>query len=72
MMITVLCLLLAGCSSQTAKQPDNQPVELTVSAAVSLKDVLAEVQKHYQVKHPNVKINFNITRVNGIICNYTE
>ncbi|MBC8014875.1 MAG: molybdate ABC transporter substrate-binding protein [Sporomusaceae bacterium] len=58
--ITALGLILAGCTSQTAKHPDNQPIELTVSAAVSLRDVLAEIQNHYQVKHSAVKINFNL------------
>jgi len=56
----VLCLMLVGCSIQTAEQPKNQPVELTVSAAVSLKDALIEIQKNYQVKYPNIKISYNL------------
>jgi molybdate transport system substrate-binding protein len=35
------------------------PVELNVSAAASLKDVLMDIQKLYEVKQPGVKINFN-------------
>ena len=56
--IVALCLVVAGCNGRTAERPD-QPVELTVSAAVSLRDVLVEIQKNYQVNHSNIKINFN-------------
>lgn len=59
-MFAVLCLMLAGCSTQTAEQSRNQPVELTVSAAVSLKDALTEIQKNYQAKYPNIKISYNL------------
>jgi len=35
-------------------------VELNISAAVSLKDALAEIQKNYQAKNPNVKLVYNL------------
>lgn len=33
--------------------------ELTISAAISMKDVLAEIVSSYQQRNPNIKINFN-------------
>ena len=57
-----LVLALAGCGSQKAAPPIAQPeqsAEFTVSAAVSMKDALTEIQNNYQTKHPNIKINFN-------------
>jgi molybdate transport system substrate-binding protein len=38
----------------------NPLVELNVSAAVSLKDALLDIQKTYLQKQPNIKINFNL------------
>ncbi|HMM22735.1 MAG TPA: molybdate ABC transporter substrate-binding protein [Selenomonadales bacterium] len=52
-----------GCGSgakQTPAQAPAQPVELNISAAVSLKDVLAEVQKSYEAKNPHVKLVYNL------------
>jgi molybdate transport system substrate-binding protein len=37
-----------------------KPMELNVSAAVSLNDALLAIQKIYPAKQPNVKINFNL------------
>lgn len=37
-----------------------QTVELNVSAAVSLKDALLDIQKIYLQKQPNIKVNFNL------------
>lgn len=48
-------LLLLGTWSVFAVAP----VELNVSAAASLKDVLTDIQKLYEAKQPNVKISFN-------------
>lgn len=58
-------MLAAGCGGKpTAEQPKPAPAaapaDLTVSAAVSMKDALAEIQKNYQAKNPNVKISFNL------------
>ena len=62
-LILVLIAGLAGCSSEKQASPaaqQAQPVELNVSAAVSMKDALAEIQKNYQAKKPNVKIVYNL------------
>lgn len=57
----LITLLSAGCgTTQTPPQQTAQPVELTVSAAASMKDVLEEIQKDYQAQHPNVKITYNM------------
>ncbi len=56
-------LVLAGCGGAKQAAPpaaELQQAELTVSAAVSLKDALAEIQKNYQAKYPNIKLNYNL------------
>lgn len=62
--IILASAFLYGCGSapqKTAEKPA-QPAaaELTISAAVSLKDALSDIQKNYQTKHPNVKLVFNL------------
>ncbi len=59
-MLIVLCLLVVGCGGKATEQAKSQPVELTVSAAVSLKDALTEIQNNYQAKNSNVKILYNL------------
>ena len=51
-------LLLAGCGGEPPKGA--APVELNVSAAVSMKDALEEIQQQYQKKNPKVKLVFNL------------
>lgn len=59
----VLFASLTGCSqtkeTPTAAKPQEN-IELTISAAVSMKDALAEIQKNYQAKNPGVKLLFNL------------
>jgi len=62
--LLTLALIVAGCggstpSAQNAPAP-KQNIELNVSAAVSMKDALAEIQKNYQEKNPNVKLIYNL------------
>jgi len=65
LILTILLVsiaLLAGCGG-TKEQPPAaaaQPVEINVSAAASMKDALAEVQKLYLAKKPNVTLVFNL------------
>ncbi len=47
----------SGCLSE--KQKDNKPVEITVSAAISLQDAFKDMGAEFQKKNPEVKINFN-------------
>lgn len=51
-------LLCAGCGTKPATPA--QAVELNVSAAVSLKDALAEIQTNYQANHPEIKLVYNL------------
>ena len=54
------CMLvgaLVGCG--TAGHAPNQPITLTISAAVSLKDSLDAIAKRYQQTHPNQHVACN-------------
>ena len=59
-----ISLVLTGCGGSQPAAPKAaeapQPLELTVSAAVSLKDALAEIQANYAKLKPNVKLVFNL------------
>lgn len=59
-----LSLTMVGCGGSQPAAPKAaeapQPLELTVSAAVSLKDALAEIQANYAKLKPNVKLVFNL------------
>lgn len=61
--LVMISLLVSGCGSGEKQAPSaakEPPVELNVSAAVSLKDALAEIQANYQKKNPNVNIVYNL------------
>lgn len=59
-----LILGITGCSNSDQKTQNSsqslEPVELTVSAAISMKDALAELQKSYESSHPGIKISYNL------------
>ena len=55
----VLCFALAGCGKSTIHSPD-QPVVLTVSAAISLKEPLDALAQNYNREHPDIRV----------VCNY--
>jgi molybdate transport system substrate-binding protein len=57
---TIFSLVGCGGEKQTPPAAQVTPVEITVSAAVSLKDALTEIQKNYQAKNPNVKLVYNL------------
>ena len=48
-----------GCSSNNAQNKVSSPVQLTVSAAISLQEVLAEIKPIYQQAYPQVEIIYN-------------
>lgn len=58
----VLTFFTAGCATSKQEPPGQtaQAVELNVSAAVSLKDALLEIQTKYQAKAPNVHLLYNL------------
>ncbi len=51
--------LVAGCGG-APQPPAPKPVELNISAAVSMKDALAEIQTNYRKKAPQVKLVYNL------------
>ncbi|WP_378953955.1 molybdate ABC transporter substrate-binding protein [Pelosinus sp. sgz500959] len=62
MAVFLITSLLAGCSSekQTAPAAPVQKIEMNISAAVSLKDALEEIQKNYEAKNPTIKLIYNL------------
>ncbi|MEM1172381.1 MAG: molybdate ABC transporter substrate-binding protein [Cyanobacteria bacterium P01_H01_bin.35] len=50
------CLLIISCSPNT----NNLSINLTVSAAASLKDVMAEIQPIYEQQKTNVSLTLNL------------
>lgn len=60
----IICLAAGGCSrvTRTPPSPSNSqpdPVTLTLSAAVSLQNVLQTVGKIYTQEHPHIQLRFN-------------
>ncbi len=51
--------LMAGCSSEKQNTPPPK-MEMNISAAVSLKDALEEIQRNYEAKNPNIKLVYNL------------
>ncbi len=52
---------MAGCSREKQSIPAMPPkIELNVSAAISLKDALEEIQKNYEIKNPTIKLIYNL------------
>ncbi|HWQ61082.1 MAG TPA: molybdate ABC transporter substrate-binding protein, partial [Negativicutes bacterium] len=60
--LLVAALPLAGCGGKQEAPPAaaKPPVEINISAAASLKDAVADIQKNYQAKYPNVKLVVNL------------
>jgi len=50
--------LFTGCTSLS--QPSTPNVELTISIAASLTDVMNEAKINFRKEYPNIKINYNI------------
>jgi molybdate transport system substrate-binding protein len=53
-----VCLLAAGCNNGQIHSP-NQPVTLTISAAISLKDPLQSIAETYEKLHSGVRVVCN-------------
>ena len=61
--LLIATILFAGCGSSGKETPpaaQSTLIELNISAAVSLKDALTEIQKNYQAKNPHSKLLFNL------------
>jgi molybdate transport system substrate-binding protein len=55
----ILILSLAGCGTTPAAQQQAAPVNLTVSAAASLKSAMEEIKTNYAQENSNVTITYN-------------
>ena len=61
--LLIAAILFAGCGGSGKETPPGAqatPIELNISAAVSLKDALTAIQKNYQAKNPNVQLLYNL------------
>ncbi|HEY9247382.1 MAG TPA: molybdate ABC transporter substrate-binding protein, partial [Candidatus Methanoperedens sp.] len=56
-LIAAMIAAVSGCLSE--KSINNQPVEITVSAASSLSDAFKDLGTKFQKNHPDVTVNFN-------------
>jgi molybdate transport system substrate-binding protein len=55
-----ITFLFACTKNESSHSADKEShVELTISAAASLQDVLKKIASHYEKEHPNVKIIYN-------------
>ncbi|MBD7962862.1 molybdate ABC transporter substrate-binding protein [Fictibacillus norfolkensis] len=61
LLICLLSTFLFACSkNESSKSAEKDPnVEITISAAASLQDVLNKIASNYEKEHPNVKITYN-------------
>ena len=62
-MAILSCLLIISCSPNTnnsSSQPTASIINLTVSAAASLRDAIAEIQPIYEQKNPNTSLTLNL------------
>ncbi|KRG15496.1 molybdate ABC transporter substrate-binding protein [Lederbergia galactosidilytica] len=52
-------LITAACSHPAEESPADQDVEITISAAASLKEAMDVIQQSYMKEHPHVKLRVN-------------
>lgn len=61
----ILLLFILGCSpradeGQYPSNATNKPIELTVSAAASLRDAMVEIENLYEGQNPNISLILNL------------
>lgn len=59
LLIICLIVILAACAKTSTESDNTKSIELTVSAAASLKDAVGEIKKAYSKEKPNVTITYN-------------
>ncbi|WP_026906495.1 molybdate ABC transporter substrate-binding protein [Paucisalibacillus globulus] len=57
-LLLLFLIVMTGCSSDK-KLEANKTVELTISAAASLKEALEKIQVEFELDHPDVKLTYN-------------
>jgi len=62
MAVLLTTVLITGCGGEKPATPTTPTakIEMNVSAAVSLKDALGEIQKNYESKNPTIKLIYNL------------
>lgn len=56
---TATVLLASACGGSSGAQTGSADQQLTVSAAISLKDAFTDIGKNFESQHPGVKVEFN-------------
>ncbi|MFS0865427.1 molybdate ABC transporter substrate-binding protein [Fredinandcohnia sp. 179-A 10B2 NHS] len=57
LLMLLLITVVSGCGASGQKK--SETVELTVSAAASMQDVLNDIKESYEKEHSNIKVVFN-------------
>ncbi|HCW54246.1 MAG TPA: molybdate ABC transporter substrate-binding protein [Clostridium sp.] len=57
-LVCTLCLSLISCNSTNTKNTQEKS-ELTISAAASLKEAMADIETEFNSENPNIKLTFN-------------
>jgi molybdate transport system substrate-binding protein len=57
LLVALIFFALVGCGN--ASHPPNQPITLTISAAIGLKDSLDTIARGYQQAHPDERVTCN-------------
>jgi molybdate transport system substrate-binding protein len=75
MAIAITLLLTSACINNkpvvSNDKSSDPPVELNVSAALGLKEALLDIQKDYEINHPNIKIIYNLAAA-GVLQSQIE
>lgn len=71
--VASLISFISACtfSKPAARPASSSPIELNVSAAMGLKNVLLDIQKAYESSHPNIKIVYNLA-ASGVLQTQIE
>lgn len=59
LILVIACSPISHTKYSSTSTPANQSASLTISAAASLKDVMAEIKLLYQQEKPNIKLTYN-------------
>lgn len=69
--VLLLPLALAGCGSDDAPAADD-PVEITVFAAASLKDTFTEIGQEFEADNPGTTVSFSFAGSSDLVTQITE